>query len=437
MQRENYNRLFALLIVLGMTLVPALGFSVSYSSGDGSGSVSSSASYSLDDSSSLQQQAVLSGSQLMQTSQASGSGNNTIESSVGGSGYSVNNKVDSSGSMAVSTTTAAAAGAAGISQSADLSGKSGGVSMISSSQNNKMAVASDFSGDTNMKSDLSAVAADRAAMSGSQSIAGVPVLNDDHLQTIASGDIGMSVDGLYLQDSGKIGKFSVASANLEDAPGSGTPFYTVTGPGSSSSYVIAGWRWNSISASNKINMYVRNDANLQAEGLTGNSVANAVYKATQTWNAATAQKPFSAAPVGYGTAHATDTKDGYNVVAFKYLSDAPSALAYSRTWYAYPKVTVGGRAYYSAVESDLSLNTRYSWGTGMAEGSYYNGRADVQTTVLHELGHTLGLGDLYNLPSTDSRRSDTNQVMNLYNDVQTTLGAGDKNAIGTLYGRPA
>lgn len=436
MQRENYNRLLALLVILGMTLVPALGFSISYSSGDGSGSVSSSASYKLDDSSSLQQQAALSGSQLLQTSEASGSGNNTIESSVGGVGYSVNNKVDSSGSMAVSTTTAAVAGAAGISQSAGLSGKSGGVSMVTSSQNNKMAVASDFSGDTNMLSDLSAVAADRAAMSGSQSIAGVPVLNDDHLQTIGSGDIGMSVDGLYLQDSGKLGKFSVASANLENTPGSGTPSYYITGPGSSNSYVLAGWRWNTISASNKINMYVKNDANLQGEGLNAYNVATAVYKATQTWNAATAQKPFGSS-VSYGNAYATDTRDGHNVVAFKYLSDAPSALAYSRTWYAYPKVTVAGRAMWSAVESDLSLNTKYNWATGMKEGSYYNGVADVQTTVLHELGHTLGLGDLYNLPSSDPRRSDTNQIMNLYNDVQTTLGAGDKNGIGILYGRPA
>lgn len=425
MQREIYYRLLASIIILGMIAAPALGLSVSYSSGDGSGTVSSSASYSLDDSSSLQQQAVLSGSTISQTSQASGTGNNTIESSIGGNGYSVSNKVDSSGSMAVSTTAAATEEGAGISQSADLSGESGGISFSASSQNNKMALASDFSGDGSMNSDLSAVAADRAAMGGSASVAGVPVLSNDNLQQVASGDIGMSVDGLYLQGSGELGKFSLAAANLETTPASGTPSY-LTGPaytsggGSSSSYRLAGWRWNSISPTNKINLYVKT---------SDSSITNAVYQATRTWNAATNKIPFGSVSANAGVN--IDTYDKKNVVAFKDIKEAPSALAYSRTWYSYTKV--GG--YYSAVESDVSLNTRYGWSTNLADGTPYRGGSiDVQTTVLHELGHTLGLGDLYNLPSSDPRRADTKQSMNLYNDVQRTLGNGDKNGAWILYG---
>ena len=90
-----------------MIAAPAFGFSVSYSSGDSHGAVASSSAYKLDDSSSLQQQAVLSGSELSQTSEASGTGDNSISNSVGGNGYSLSNEVDSSGSMGVSTSATA------------------------------------------------------------------------------------------------------------------------------------------------------------------------------------------------------------------------------------------------------------------------------------------------------------------------------------------
>jgi hypothetical protein len=428
-QGEHYVSLLASLIILGMIITPALGISVGYSAGDSTGVVSSSASFNLEDSATLHDESVLAGSEIFETRQASGTGHNAISSSVGGNGGSVSNTVDSSGSMSVSAAIAATSKGASIGQSTALSGKSGSVSTEASSKSNKVAVAGGFSGEGNMNSDLSAVSADRAALSGSASIAGVPVLDDGNLQQIASGDMGMSVDGLYAQPSGGLGKFSLNTVNVEKASASGTPSYLTgpvytTGGGNAKSYVPAGWRWTS--ASPNIKMVVK--SNTIPTGLTAYAVNGATVAATQTWNSATNRKPF--ASVSTSTTVKTDTYDGNNVVAFKYLSDAPYALAYSRTWYTKVNNCI------SALESDLSLNTRYRWSTTLPNGRpyYYNDPFDVQSVILHELGHTIGLGDLYNLPSTDSRRSDYKQIMNAYNDVQRTLGNGDKTGAWLLYG---
>lgn len=409
-----------------MIITPALGFSVSYSSGDGSGAVSSSSSYKLDDSSSLQQQAVLSGSELSQTSQASGTGDNSIANSVGGNGYSLSNEVDSSGSMGVSTSAVATGSGAGISQNAALSGKSGSVSLIASSNKNEMGLASSFSGDSNMNTDLSAVAADRAAMTGTASSAGVPVLEGGELERVASGDIGMSVDGLYLQPSGNLGEFSLNTVNIEKTPASGTPSYLTLANdgGSSGSYRLMGWRWNTQTPNIQWNV----KSNAVPTNVGAYNVALAASAAGQTWNAATGKTLFNPSVV-YTSSVNTDTGDGKNVIAWKNLADAPGALAYSRTWYNYNKV--GG--YYSAVESDISLSTSYAWSTSLANGRpyYYGDPIDIQSVLTHEMGHTLGLGDLYgNTPYS----GDHAEIMNSYSGVKrNTLGNGDITGIRKLY----
>jgi hypothetical protein len=124
-----------------------------------------------------------------------------------------------------------------------------------------------------------------------------------------------------------------------------------------------------------------------------------------------------------------DTRDGYNVNAWKYLSEAPSALAYCRTWSGGPIVN----GFYSAIESDVSYNTNWAWSTS-------GGNYDVQSVATHELGHTIGLGDIYSstyggtLPPSDPRTQDYEQVMNLYDGPQRTLGNGDKAGAQALYG---
>jgi len=78
----------------------------------------------------------------------------------------------------------------------------------------------------------------------------------------------------------------------------------------------------------------------------------------------------------------------------------------------------------SALESDVSYNTRYGWSTS---GSNY----DVETVALHELGHTIGSGDIYGKAAYSA---DTRQVMHYYTGVKRTLGNGDKTGAWILYG---
>jgi hypothetical protein len=80
---------------------------------------------------------------------------------------------------------------------------------------------------------------------------------------------------------------------------------------------------------------------------------------------------------------------------------------------------VGG--YYSAIESDLSFNTKYGWSTSGTKNY------DVQTTALHELGHTIGLGDLY---GKSQFSGDTRQIMHYYTGVKTTLETATRQAHG-------
>lgn len=404
-------------------MTPALGISVSYSTGDGSGSVGSTASFDLDDSTSLHEEAVLAGGELSQTRTASGTGKNTIASSVGGNGYSVSNTVDSSGSMGVSAEVAATSDAAGISQSTSLSGESGGVSFVASSKNNVMAVAGGFSGESSMNSNLEAVAGDGAAMRGSASIAGVQVLDDSNLGIVASGEIGMSVDGLYIQpSSGKLGEFSLSTANVKNVPGSSTQAATYgstySGTDRASAYTLTGWKWTQ--ANPNIKLYLK--SNTIPYGLSAGSVAGAVNGAENTWDAASSRTLFSGVTIDPSAN--VDAYDGKNVIAWKNPFDMAGALAYTRTW-----VWPGG----SVAESDVSLNPNWRWSTGLPDGRpYYSGDSiDIQSVVTHELGHTLGLGDLY---GKSQFAGDTRQMMHYYTGVKHTLGSGDKTGIKAIYG---
>jgi hypothetical protein len=421
---NHKNILLVSLILLSFFVAPALGVSVGISAGEGGRSVSSSASYDLDDSTSLQAEATLTEDGIFETREALGSGDNSIETSASGDGSSISSSVKSSGTMGVSSSVAATPDGVAMSQAAALSGQSGSIGLAADSKENQMAIAGGFSGQGDLKADLSAVSAGRAAMSGDASFSGVPVIDSGNLQAVASGDVAMSVDGLYALPKGELGSFGLNAVNIEKAqqgPGSTTlglvPNLNDPNGGRKDAYLLAGWRWNS--ANPNIKLYVKNDANLQGEKLDPNSVKYAVGAAAETWDAVTNKELFDN-NVEVNNAYSADTLDSKNVLAWKYLSAAPTALAYSRTWYNYNKVG----NYFSAIESDLSFNTNYGWSTS-------GGNYDVQSVALHELGHTIGLGDLY---GKSQFSGDTRQAMHYYTGVKRTLGNGDKNGAWLLYG---
>jgi hypothetical protein len=451
----------ALIFCCLTTSVSAL--SLAFSSGNGGGSVSSSTEYILDASTRLQEQSVLEEREIVQYREITGSGRNRIDQLVGGDKYRASNVIESSGSFFTSSSVEASDNGVGLSQSlkgsgdlsvalagktasssssqvaevsngemstsqslaaADgvyagqstkLSGQAGSIGSHSSSAGNEMDVSGGFSGEGNLEADLSAVASKRSEVSGGASFLGIPVLDESNMKDAASGDVAMSVEGLYSTPNGDLGEFGLTTANTENKGLGMVTSSLLTGPkltptgGRSGAYGLLGYRWNKLNP--QIKWYLRDDANLRGEGLDKYAVQSAIAAASNTWDDATNQNLFADTNlVTISTTVKVDTYDGNNAVAWN-----------ARTWYQASKV--GG--YYSALESDINLNTAYSWST-TGSGS----KIDAQSVVLHEMGHTVGLGDLY---GKSQFASDTRQVMHYYTGVKRTLGNGDATGVWTLY----
>ena len=112
-------------------------------------------------------------------------------------------------------------------------------------------------------------------------------------------------------------------------------------------------------------------------------VAAAVAAAAQTWNAAGTTFQF----VDGGTCGAGSVLgDGHNDIVWATGLPAGYSAVTST-------LTVGS----CIVEADTKLNASVTWGDATADGSV----TDVQTIVLHELGHWLGLRDLYGQGDAD------------------------------------
>lgn len=474
------------LFVLSMLVAPASSISVSYTSGGGGHAAFSSMSYDLDDSTTLRADAVLDSGSIAQSTQASGSGQNAINQQVSGGASSVGNNILSNGAFSASTSATASTGGAGIqqqvmaagdasvslsgtngagsagqeagvmsgvisasqsvstsgstsagsgvaaSQITEISGLAGSVGSGTFSDDGAMAASGSFLGEGILKAELSSNTLENVKLSGNVATDGVTWMNDEDLQQVAEKGGGVAVHGLRAVPGG-MGTFDMNAASLDAGvlADMGQVMTQAQG-GSYSSYALTGYRLNTRDP--KIQLYLKDDSNLQGRGLTGVQVQAAITNAANTWDDAVAQNIFAdGSTVIIDPNKNTDNPyDGSNVLAWKYLSDAPSALAYSRTRYNYPIVD----GYWTALESDVSFNTAFSWSTTGVDGTprQSGDPIDVETVALHELGHTIGLGDLYTLPDGDARKSDFSQIMNSYNDVQRTLGNGDRAAAQVLYG---
>jgi hypothetical protein len=196
---------------------------------------------------------------------------------------------------------------------------------------------------------------------------------------------------------------SSSTGSEEDCVGSAVMYLN-----NPNAYILAGWKWTQNNP--QIKMYLKKDANFNNEGLDAEATKRAIEAAANMWDDAVAQNLFADSNLVTITESAninTDTKDGYNTHGWKPITEG---LAVSRTFYSTTKV--GG--YYPAQESDVTYDSDYNWATN---GSNY----DVQSVVAHEMGHTIGLGDLYGKPEY---AGDTDQVMHYYTGVKRELGWG-------------
>lgn len=135
-------------------------------------------------------------------------------------------------------------------------------------------------------------------------------------------------------------------------------------------YKLAGWKWSPPL------QYMIQDTEYQPDQP---ALAGPVAAATKAWDDATSRTLFL--PAGTASGKTWRTLDNVNLVTYgDYGTDG--VIAVTVTWY--------NRLTRTAVESDILFDTDFTWSiTGDSA------MMDVQNIATHEIGHTLGLSDLY------------------------------------------
>jgi hypothetical protein len=418
-----------LAIMLVMVSAPACAIKITAGTSDGSVVASASGEYRLQDSTRLKSEIALGEGVVSRQSSASGSGKNEIIELVSGSGSSITNTIASDGSFR-STSSDSASGAGAVSDyQTSLTGSSGSIGTISTGKGNQMTVAGGFSGQGNMEASLTSLAAQEALTTGTATALGTPIISDELIQGIKGQDMMVSVQGLYRAGKNEeLGEFGIVAQNAKgNAAAKPQP---TEGP-----YKLTGWRWRTVQGANSVGTYIPIIVYSQN---SPTDAAAQIAAATQTWDGQSHETLFSGVtPQDSGSFNKDlskwDIRDTQNVhIWTKDTGLTANTIAMTVTWSGRVKTILGDDLvrYSEAIESDCWYNSNnFNWYTdgGLSRGSL---DMDVQTIALHELGHTLGLADLYN---------SANQYQTMYGyssgGVDRTLNSGDITGLQKLYGK--
>lgn len=182
-------------------------------------------------------------------------------------------------------------------------------------------------------------------------------------------------------------------------------------PGTNTCYKLMGVKW---AGTNPAVSYVINPTNQQ--GLPQSFVTSAISISAETWDSATSKELFN-------NKYQTDTLAQYGVQDYKNaiaFGDYPQdgVIAVTLVWY--------NRFTKNIVEFDMELDTDFEWGDAAVDPS----KMDLQNIATHELGHSVGLSDLYN--------SCTPETMYGYSTEGETkkrdLNSGDIAGLRKIYG---
>lgn len=140
-------------------------------------------------------------------------------------------------------------------------------------------------------------------------------------------------------------------------------------------YKLMGVKWDA----NVVVNYAVNPTN--PEGLSEAFVTSTFQTSAETWDAATSRELINDSyAVDYSASYGN--LDGKNAVAFGTYSDN-GAIAVTSVWY--------NRFTKRIVEFDQIYNTYFAWGDATTNPAIM----DFQNIATHELGHAVGLSDIY------------------------------------------
>ena len=414
-------------------------------------------------------------------------GNNNLEQQIKGDKYSVANSISSSGELSASTSSSASSNnadlnqlvsgsgqasldvkctqgsaeagqeasvdygalsssqslsaGAGVSatQNTEIQGLTGQVGMGAFSQDKALLATGSFLGAGTLSANLKSESKGTANAEASVSVDGTQWLQDGDLKDVYSTSTGMSEEGLRTDQMGNLGTFSMqavgmnradydaeygqkpaaseAESALPDAStGNSATSSSVNYLNNPNAYVLTGWKW--VTTDPQITLYLKTDT--LPSYLDPTATKNAIAAAANTWGGVVGQKLFATgdALVTPSTTVQANVADGKNVHAWASIS---GGLAVTTTRYYTSKVN----GYYPVYDSDTLYNTNYHWAN---DGDSQN--IDVQAVATHELGHTIGLDDLYNKPQF---ASETDEIMNAYYGPRHSLGPGDIAGAQKLY----
>ncbi|MEE8470567.1 MAG: matrixin family metalloprotease [Dehalococcoidia bacterium] len=156
-----------------------------------------------------------------------------------------------------------------------------------------------------------------------------------------------------------------------------------------SHYELLGPKWGSTPVSFRV------DPDFGPEGAFDEIVA-----ALEAWDAATPADVFAPAIEDPSASASPSAPDFVNTVTFRVLAGLPNALAVTIIWY-WDVDGSGSRTEGDLMaDTDVIFNTKFKWaidpdGEGPlkadAKGKYY----DVRNVATHEIGHVVGLADIY------------------------------------------
>ena len=122
------------------------------------------------------------------------------------------------------------------------------------------------------------------------------------------------------------------------------------------------------------------------DGLTEDFVVNAISASAEEWDANTGAELFGAYSVDYNASWDSDAPDGRNELLFgNYPEDGVIAIAVTWGYFSGPPKAR------KIIEFDIMFDTDFAWGDATVNPSVM----DLQNIATHEIGHGVGLADLY------------------------------------------